>query len=926
MPRYGPRSTGSRKPPVSRPQAARRPPVAPVGPTPSSPVRRAPVPAQRPSRRGHGGYQPEGATPAAVHSTKKEYIQGALLNPNPDHLQEQQILGAHLAAELEASRQKLRAQIAQLHLRSMGLQPGTSEYHAYELAYAKSHGGIHAPEPIGKTISRVHEATLGKVEKVPVLGELVGMVDPVLAAEAAKHNLTTPPWEEKGINAGMVFGRPGGIRGAAWDTHGTPPEDLASLGGKGGPKTNEDLQRIEERRKQQLGPPEGVPERRVSPAEQALGAKGANVKPELPGEVVKPPEGPTPGQQVLRSLAGMREARAKQAKLASRERGRRAGEAQKAYYREGGGIAGREAMGPELSGELPKVEYKGLQQLTQGDLETLIREVMDHPKLQFYQKLKAVDGIREAIDHGRAPAPHQIKLLREVFGPDAEEFKQIKAHHHAGHIVAEVLNFPRAFMASADVSAPARQGLILGTRHPIIWAKNFKPMLQAFKSEDFRLAAEQAIRDDPEFALAQEGGLAFTEVGGGPGKEGAPEPYVYSGLAEKVPVAGHVVKASERAYNTYLNKFRFDVFKHVLEVNRKQGRNVEDPAFLKGVSTVLNSASGRGELRLLGFNLEKGAPVFNTLMFSPRLAASRLNFIDPTWYIRLYRTDPYAARMAVSNMVAFTGVVSSILGLATLAGYKVVTDPRNADFAKIKLGDTRIDIMGGLQQDVRLISQLITKTVISSSTGRKLTLGPGYGNLTRWDILLRFATGKAAPVPGVIYDFFRGTMYDNQPFSIKKELFQHLVPLVAQDAIDLYSNKRSVPLTAAGYAAGATGVGIQTYGPPQKAINTFKEQAKKAGMPPPSQEIIKQKQVSDDLDFETKGKKPHEKALMLAKLLDQKENRGDFWEQVAEHYTIEAQAQGFYDDLRPRLFPEYYQYDAQVRARLRGQAARERIK
>jgi hypothetical protein len=169
-------------------------------------------------------------------------------------------------------------------------------------------------------------------------------------------------------------------------------------------------------------------------------------------------------------------------------------------------------------------------------------------------------------------------------------------------------------------------------------------------------------------------------------------------------------------------------------------------------------------------------------------------------------------RQALKSVLSLGAGAGVALALAAeYIGAKVGTDPRSADFAKMRFGDTRLDILGGFQQYVRLASQLEQGEIVSSSTGRVMTLGPGFGSLSRKDILERFAVGKFAPPPSLVYDFFKGTTYNGQPFEIKQALLQRIIPLVAQDAYDLQQNQGSVPLTAAGYATAAVGIGLQTY-------------------------------------------------------------------------------------------------------------------
>jgi len=286
------------------------------------------------------------------------------------------------------------------------------------------------------------------------------------------------------------------------------------------------------------------------------------------------------------------------------------------------------------------------------------------------------------------------------------------------------------------------------------------------------------------------------------------------------------VRASGRAYTGFLNKMRVDMFDHLLGVAKKQGVNVEDRKFQRGLSTYINSATGRGSLP---HGIESWGPALNAAFFSPRLMASRLNFLDPTWYARESGLggSPFARRQALKSagkLAAFGGAA----GLAeTAAGGTVGYDPRSADFAKLKFGNTRLDVLGGFQQYVRLASQLATGKSISSTTGQVMKLGPKFGQMTRKDIAERFFAGKLTPSVSFIYNLLQDKSFQGQPLNVKNEVIQRVIPLAIQDAYGLYQDKKNIPLAGAGYAASALGLGVQTYGPKQLKPNTGKFHAKR---------------------------------------------------------------------------------------------------
>jgi hypothetical protein len=310
--------------------------------------------------------------------------------------------------------------------------------------------------------------------------------------------------------------------------------------------------------------------------------------------------------------------------------------------------------------------------------------------------------------------------------------------------------------------------------------------------------------------MMMEGKLSLTELGSEVGKR---EEQFASDLAERIPVAGRGVRMSGRAYTGFLDKTRADVFDHLIGRAQEQGINVQDQKFLHDLGRFVNSATGRGPLG----NLQGAAPALNAVFFSPRLLASRLDLIfSPVTYAK---ADPFVRKEAIKSMVQLAGTASTLLALISQApGVKVVLDPRNPDWGKIRIGNTRLDIGGGFQQPLRLFAQLATGVAISSTTGKKLNLTTtGFGKPNRLDLFLRFFEGKESPIASFVTDWARNSNQVGQKFSLKSEVTQRLIPLLAQDSYDLYNahhgGMNGLAAAFFGYGVGSVGFGLQTYGP-----------------------------------------------------------------------------------------------------------------
>jgi len=271
---------------------------------------------------------------------------------------------------------------------------------------------------------------------------------------------------------------------------------------------------------------------------------------------------------------------------------------------------------------LPKLEFGAFKNFDAAALKPLLDHIQEHPHLRLYEKVRAQGALLNAIQ-GRVPTRSQILLLETAFGkPVATNIVQaIPTFAKWKNLGFEVWNVPRSLMASFDLSAPFRQGLVAGARHPVLFSKNFGPMVKAFGSENAYHAIMEDIVNRPSFGLMQKSRLALTDLGNLSDRE---EQFV-SNLAERIPIAGRGVRASGRAYTGFLNKMRADVFDHLVASAEQHGVNVNDPHFLESAGRFVNSATGRGDLG----SLQHAAVALNSVFFSPRLLAVKGELLEP---------------------------------------------------------------------------------------------------------------------------------------------------------------------------------------------------------------------------------------------------------------------------------------------------------
>lgn len=462
----------------------------------------------------------------------------------------------------------------------------------------------------------------------------------------------------------------------------------------------------------------------------------------------------------------------------------------------------------QLAGELleKRPTFEGLRGvLSQGDIDELFIQIQKHPNLSFFEKITAADGFSELL-HGSVPPPSKLKLLENIFGKDlaSEVMKKRPVIDKLKDLATEVVNIPRSLLASFDMSAPFRQGILFTVTRPKTAARaGFQMFRQAFSEKNYIQWLDD-IKLDPSYRIMQDSGLYIADPRQVSLGLGAKEERFMSNLAEKIPILGRGVRAAERAYTSYLNKMRVDVFQGISAKFRKTGFTPEnDPELFRSLAGFINNATGRGDLG----KLNRNAQILNTLFFSPRLIASRFNLLNPVWYAR----QPKPVRMeAIKSFAEFVGVGSTVLTLAKLAGADVEFDPRSTDFGKIRIGNTRWDIWGGFQQWVRVFSQMIAgarktqKGDIVELTRKKFPFE------TRYDVAERFFRGKLAPIPSLALELFEGSKLYGDELSFSQEFAENITPLYLQDIKEAFQQLGPWSMITVG-APAFFGVGVQTF-------------------------------------------------------------------------------------------------------------------
>jgi hypothetical protein len=505
-----------------------------------------------------------------------------------------------------------------------------------------------------------------------------------------------------------------------------------------------------------------------------------------------------PEEKLLKAVKEAKPLTSAQKRAYNAARAERAGNVDK-IQQEGGGVEGYYKQLGALKGSLPKVDFQSFaKHFTEDDFNTLFHKITASNYLMPLEKVSAQTALLKLLgaEGAKVPSPSELRLLGEVFKPDLVETlsKNRPLAEKLWNNTLSALNIPRTMMASFDLSAPLRQGVFLiGSKS--FWT-SFGTMFKVFGSEKAYNGLMQSIKDRPTYQLMRKAGLSITNHGHN--LEEREEAFM-SRIATKLPGVSH----SERAYEGFLNKLRADTFDNLVKQYQKAGINLEhNPKALRDIAKFVNSATGRGELKAFGKDFSQAGPLLNATFFSPKLIASRVNMLSPAFYLRL---DPIVRRQAIKSLLSFGAIATTVLALSKAGGADVSTDMSSSDFAKIKHGNTRYDILGGFQQYLHLAAQ----TYSWFAHHRTNLKDDGQKHDTLHDATVKFVENKFSPVLSFANDWAKGKDGAGNKFELKKELADRFIPLFIQDLHDVVKEQGS-----SGYVSsvpGLFGVGMQTY-------------------------------------------------------------------------------------------------------------------
>ncbi len=426
-------------------------------------------------------------------------------------------------------------------------------------------------------------------------------------------------------------------------------------------------------------------------------------------------------------------------------------------------------------------------------------------KMPFFRYQNTGTALLKTLG-GEMPTRGEVALLERHFGKGLA--RAILQKRSLGTKVwqntLDIMNMPRATLASWDLSFPLRQGIMLLPGHPKQWAKSFGQMMKSarpgHKGKEYARYLEDMAESSRYAGLRRHAKLDITQWGLSD-ITAREEPFL-SSWAELIPG----VKWSNRTFTTMSNQLRINVFDDVARNWERAGMSwAANPEEYTRLAAFLNHATGRGTIteRFAGVT-----PHLNAFFFSPRYQISRPQVIYDA-FVSL--KNPAARKVIIGDLVKFVGMGTAAMYLLNqIDGVKVELNPQNNEYGKVKAENTRYDYWAGFAQIARLIAQV--------SSGQAISTGGELRNINRKEVIERYIRTKLSPPAGLAWDILEGETFMGEqmvlePTFLATDIPKRIAPMVMQDIIDAIRFQGMDGLLPVTSTTAFFGIGVGTWEP-----------------------------------------------------------------------------------------------------------------
>lgn len=395
-----------------------------------------------------------------------------------------------------------------------------------------------------------------------------------------------------------------------------------------------------------------------------------------------------------------------------------------------------------------------------------------------------------------------LKRARKLVKEEIEALKPMTRKQKVIGKVSEVVNTARTLQTMGDFSTLLRQTLWTTVSHPIDSAKQIPRTIKATFSEFESDRVMNDIAKSKNNDLYQIHKLEILNPESH--RPSQREELFRANFVERVPYLGSLVRASGRNMTTFGNLVRTTLFDRFIAENPNATR-----AELDGYADYLNAATGLGNLGAF----RQAAKILSVTFFSPRFTVSR---VQTPLKLYKYWDMPRVRKEIARDMTAVVATGMTTLGLAALAGADASLDPRDTDFGKIRIGDTRVDIWGGFLQPARLVARILTRaTDRMQITGRGLT--KEEKDIDPVEAMWRFFSFKLSPAVTIPQELLTGKTAVGEETTPTETILRRLYPLYIDDIREAAKEGNWGAAIASG-AGAFVGLGVSTYDSSQDQV------------------------------------------------------------------------------------------------------------
>ena len=364
----------------------------------------------------------------------------------------------------------------------------------------------------------------------------------------------------------------------------------------------------------------------------------------------------------------------------------------------------------------------------------------------------------------------------------------------------------KAALASLDNSFIGRQGrrtFLKGITGDVqsakIWVntlvKSFNFMWDTLRNRKVMRSLFADIVSDPDYQLIKKSGVALNVI----------EEEIPVDIPSQLPLFGILFKMGGNAFVGSSRYMRYALAKQYIQIWRKSGKSLSKKE-LESLGRLANSQAGRGDSAAKS----QRPGLLNNMFWSPRNLRAHVDVLTLHAFDRNF--SAFARYQAAKNLIRYISGAAMILAIADWIDDDSVTwDLNSADFGKIKIGNTRFSVGGGMTVLIVLAHRLITRKVTSSVTGITKSIDSGkFGALGGKDLVFDFLENKLSPAASLTLSIIEQKTWEGDKLTIPQMVEKNLTPLIIQNVLEAGDVDDSANILAI-LMAEAFGVNVQTY-------------------------------------------------------------------------------------------------------------------